>query len=94
MANVYINEYEVLRDGLPYGQPIVSTVAATDTVSSTHALNADTAFVRFHTDGIMSYIFGVNTVALTSHQRVAADQTVEHAVPDGVGYNLYIITNS
>lgn len=94
MANVYITEYDDYRQHLPFGQPIVSTVAASSTVSSSHALNARTSFVQFHTDGIMSYIVGPNTVALTSHMRVAADQTVDLCVPPGSGYNLYIITNT
>lgn len=81
MAKLYITEYADLRymSGL---EPAIATqlVDFTAGVTASAEFNAETRFVRLHTDALASIVFGISPVATTSHPRMAAGQTEYFAV--------------
>ena len=105
MAKVYISEYAVAaldsRGMVSGGQEPALANQVLDT-AATHlsaAFNAETRFVRVHTDGIVSYLFGTAPTAATTNARMAANQTEYFGVPKGApgassGYKLDVIANT
>lgn len=90
MATLYISEY--VRMGLDSRVPVpageepalaTQTVAVSGTSAQSSAFNANTRFVRIHTDTICCLVFGSSPTATTSGMRMAADQTEYFAVTPG-----------
>jgi len=100
MAKVYITEYSDLARDVPgmiipvAFEPCVTTqiVAIGGSTVQSSAFNAVTKFVRLHSDAICSVAFGVNPVATTSTQRVAAGATEYFKVSPG--HKIAVITNT
>ena len=101
MAKVYIGEYA--RQALdarglvmaPEGPPIATQVLDTTAgVQQSSAFNAETRFIRVHTDGIISYLIGTNPTASTSNERMAANQTEYFGVINGTSQKISCITNT
>ncbi len=66
------------------------TISGTSAQSS--AFNADTRFIRLHTNEICSVLFGANPTATVASQRFAAGQTEFKAVVPG--QKVAVITNT
>jgi len=52
-----------------------------------------TKYVRLHCDAICSINFGINPVATTTTERMAANQTEYSGVPRGAGFQVAVIAN-
>lgn len=91
MATLYVSEYsrqviDYLRLGVPAPQePSIAEQAVAIGGSSTpsSAFNAQTKFVRVHTDVICSVAFGVSPTAVITAKRMAAGQTEFFGVRPG-----------
>lgn len=106
MTKAYISEYaRGTLDGrtfLPSGEePAVATqvVDYTAGVAASATLNAQTRFVRVHTDAICSFKFGAAPVATVNDARMAANATEYFGVPNdpqltGSGLKISFITNT
>lgn len=101
MAKVYITEYA--RQALdarglvmaPEEPPLATQVLDTTAgVQQSAAFNAETRFVRIHTDGIISYLFGTNPTATTGNARMAANQTEYFGTIRGGTHKVSAITNT
>lgn len=98
MATLYITEYQSLA-AVNYGSaPLPRTTLASQTVgiagssAQSSAFNANTAFIRVHTDAICSVLIGANPTATTSTARLAANQTEYFGV--NAGDSIAVISNS
>ena len=100
MSTLYIEEFaelaiakngQVIQAGQ---QPAVTTQAVTisGTSAQSAAFNARTRFVRLHTDGIISYLFGADPTATTAKPRMGSGQTEYFAVRPGL--KVAAITNT
>jgi hypothetical protein len=98
MAVLYITEFASLAPQPPGAtgqvaqQPPIAeqTVALTSTSAQSAAFNANTRFVRLHTDVICAIEFGTNPTAVANGgsgptARMAANQTEYFGVPIGIG---------
>lgn len=100
MGIAYITEFENLENvGGSIGQIAAQPPIAEQTVSyTTHtessALNANTKYVRVHTDSICSVSFGTAPSATTSKMRMAANQTEYFKVPKNFSYKLSFVANT
>jgi hypothetical protein len=104
MATLYVTEFSRIerQDGLPGAivqiaqQPPVAeqTVSISGTSAQSSAFNANTRFVRLHTDAICSVEFGTNPTATTAKARLAANQTEYFAVNPGGSVIVAVITNT
>lgn len=90
MAVLYISEYDnVARDNIGTVQAGQEPAIATQTVAisggstQSSAFNANTKFVRIHTDAICSVKFGSNPTATSTSARLAANQTEFFGVRPG-----------
>jgi hypothetical protein len=100
MAVVYVAEFVSVggTGNFPIAGAMVAPVAqqtiAIGTVSAPgSAFNANTYFVRVHTDAICCISFGTTpTVSTTTGMRMAANQTEYFAVPLGASYKVAVIT--
>lgn len=82
MASLYISEYAAIQPTTgDYAQaahePALATqkVTVTGVSAQSAAFNAQTKFVRLHTDAICSVSFGSSPTATTSHLRMPTDST-------------------
>ena len=100
MATIYISEYAGICSPGPEfngmqapAEPALAEQAVNISGSSTQsaAFNAQTRFIRCHTDSICSILFGVNPTAVTSAKRMAASQTEYFGVV--TGQKLAVISN-
>lgn len=98
MAKVYVSEYArgTLTSGsfMPSAEEPALASYVLDT-AGTHlsaTFNADTRFVRVHTDGIISYKFGTAPTATTSDMRMAANQTEYFGVVKG--HKIDVVANT
>lgn len=101
MAKLYVTEYEHMVElaggRLPVGkEPAVATQAVTytGTAAASAAFNIRTKFVRIHTDGICSIVFGTAPVADLNSARMAAGQTEYFGVPGENSYKVSAIVNT
>ena len=101
MAVLYITEYRTLGQipnnvaQIPQEPPLVEqTVAIAAGSAQSAAFNALTRHVRLHTDAVCSIEFGTNPTATTSTQRMAANQTEYHGVPEGGSFKVAVILNT
>lgn len=100
MASVYISEYSNLknskvRDLIQAAEEpglAIQKVTASGTSGQSSAFNAETRFVRIHTDAIVSIKFGSNPTATTSDLRLQADATEYFGVTPG--HKVAVITNT
>lgn len=99
MATVYISEYSVLaRDekgmAVPVGiePPLAEQTVAIGVAAQSAAFNAETKYIRVHTDAICSIAFGANPTATTSNKRLAANSTEYFGVK--AGDKLSVIANT
>lgn len=101
MATLYVTEFNAI--GLAGGgnlqvtaasQPPVAeqTVAISGLSTQSNAFNANTLFVRLHTDSICSIEFGATPTATATTARMAANQTEYFAVMPG--QKVAVISNS
>ena len=90
MAVVYITEYGDLRAGAAYEPRVGNHVLTTSGTSAAVTVGANAAFLRVHTDGVISYNFG--GAATTAMSRMGLDQTEYFNVRPGVTFNA--ITNT
>jgi len=101
MSNLYITEYarctiDALTD-LPCGEePAITTqkVSFSGTAGTSAAFNAETRFVRIHSDSVASIIFGTSPTATTSHPRIAAGVSEYFGVPAGKSYKVSAVDNT
>ena len=99
MAVLYITEFNAIGGGgnFPvagaYQPPVAEQVVAEGGSSAqSAAFNANTLFVRLHTDAICSIEFGANPTATLTTARMAANQTEYfNVVP---GHKVAVIANS
>lgn len=100
MATLYITEYAMCNDSGAPLEPAVAeqTVAIAAGSAASAALNAETAFVRLHTDAICSVKFGTAPVAAATNARMAAGETRLHSVrrvaDAGSRLKVAVITNT
>lgn len=99
MAYLFITEYDRLgtdtRTDVEVGrEPALATqrVAISGSSAQSAAFNANTKFVRIHTDQICSILFGANPTATTSTTRLAADSTEYFGVTGG--HKVAVINNT
>lgn len=93
MAKVYITEYADLRGNAGFEPNTAEqTITSAATSSQTSAFDANTNWIRVHTDGIISIKIGTNPTATTSTLRMAANQTEYFCVVPG--HKLAVITNT
>lgn len=62
------------------------------TTTQSAAFNANTRFIRVHTDSICSIAIGLNPTATTDSRRMVAGQTEYFAVPGG--WKIAAVTNT
>lgn len=93
MAKVYVTEYADIRGNAPYEPAIaLQTVAIAATNTQSSAFNANSNWVRVHTDAICSIAFGLSPVATANYTRLAANQTEYfYVIP---GHKIGVITNT
>lgn len=100
MAKVYITEYVMLGVGFGATPTVVkepafvsqTPVAIGGSSVQSAAFNADTRYIRVHTDAVCSIAFGTNPTATANSMRLAANQTEYFAVVPG--QKLAVITNT
>lgn len=94
MATLYITEYQSLdQHGLPIDPPLAEqTVAIGGTSTQSSAFNANTRYLRLHTDAICSVLVGSNPTATAAKKRMA-DESTEWVQVAG-GHKIAVITNS
>lgn len=103
MASLYITQYSKLGMD-PNGQDVQAglepyvayeKLTYTGTAAASAAFNAQTRFVRLHSDGIFSYrITAAGTAATTGDARVAANATEFIAVEPGSAMKVSAIVNT
>ena len=107
MAFLYITEFAAFAlPGAPGGlgqvaaQPPLAEQAIANTGGNTqsNAFNANTRFVRLHTDSICAIEFGTNPTAVaagaTGTARLAANQTEYFGVPKGQSFKVAVILST
>ena len=101
MATLYITEFNAIPSATGNSIQIASqpppasqTVAISGASAASSAFNANTNFVRIHTDAICSVSFGTAPTATTSLMRLPADSTEYFAVPYNQAYKVAVISNT
>lgn len=102
MAKLFITEYSLAGFQKSQGitqiahEPAVTTqtVAISGSAAASSAFNANTAFVRIHTDSICSIAFGTAPTATANSPRMAADSTEYFEVPQGQSFKVSVISNT
>lgn len=102
MAVLYISEYQeqVLdlagRHVLAGKEPAIAEqhVAIGASSAASAAFNANTSFVRVHTDAICSILFGTSPTAVATSKRMAANTTEFFGVQPGASVKVAVITNT
>ena len=96
MAVLYITEYSAISipdAPIAPGEAIASqTVAIGGSSTQSSAFNAQTRYVRLHTDAICSILFGSNPTATATTARMAADATEYFSVNPST--KVAVITNT
>ena len=99
MATLYIAEYSFIPrqtgDGVQIAQmpPLAEqTVAIGAGSTSSSAFNANTRYIRVHTDVICSIAFGAAPTATVTNSRLSANSTEYFGVTSG--QKIAVITNS
>ena len=100
MATLYITEFSVLQSKFLYStaqmalQPALvdQVVAIGGSSTNSAAFNANTNFVRLHTDAICSIQIGLAPTATTTNARLAANETEYYGVRPGD--KVAVISNS
>jgi hypothetical protein len=96
MAVVYISEYSnlAMNGNAPISQepPLAEqTVAIGGSSAQSAAFNANTRYIRVHTDAICSVLIGTNPTATAEKKRLPADSVEYFGVSPGS--KLAVITN-
>lgn len=99
MSNLYISEYPdagyaTSGSSVPAEPSFDQVVAFTGTPGASAAFKNNTKFVRIHTDGIASILFGTAPTAAITNKRLTAGQTEYYVVPVGAQYKISAITNT
>ena len=101
MATLYVAEFVTIGGtgnfpvaGAQVAPVAEQTVSIGGTSVQSSTFNANTTFVRIHTDAICSIAFGTNPTATTAKMRMAANQTEYFSVPPGASYKVATITNT
>jgi hypothetical protein len=99
VATLYIAEYASAMDGMPQEPALAEqTVAIAAGSAQSSAFQADTAFVRIHTDAICSVKFGINPTATATCARMAAGESRTVAVQRNLAaasrQKVAVITNT
>ena len=96
MATLYITEYADIRGNASFVPPVAEQAVVFTTSTQSAAFNANTRFVRLHTDAICSIQFGENPTATTGHARMAINQTEYFAVRHGkaTADKVAVVTNT
>lgn len=90
MAVLYITEY---LGPTAVDPPLAEqTVAIGGTSAQSSAFNANTRYIRIHTDAICSVLVGSNPTATATKKRMAAGQTEYVAVAGA--HKIAVITNT
>ncbi len=98
MANLYVTEYTTNSVNSGQAVPVMQepgtdqVVSFSGTPGSSTAFGTNTKWVRVHTDGICSILFGTAPSAATSNKRMIAGQTEYFAVY--AGQKVSAITNT
>ena len=93
MASVYISEYADVRGNAAYEpSTALQKLTSAATSSQSAAFDANTNWVRVHTDGVVSIKFGTNPTATTGSLRLAAGQTEYFCIVPG--HKVAIIDNT
>lgn len=100
MATLYVSEHthfghdnNTVAFPMALEPPIAEqTVAIGGASTQSSAFNANTRYVRVHTDAICSILIGTNPTATAAKKRLAANQTEYFAVVGG--HKLAVITNT
>jgi hypothetical protein len=100
MASLYVEEFAALGqsangNAVQAGeQPALAVQKITIDVTSAQssAFNANTRFVRVHTDATCSYAFGANPTATAGYPRLVAGATEYFGVEPG--HKVAVITNA
>ena len=84
MAVLFIAELADIRGNAAFMPPLAEqTVAIAAGSNASAAFNANTRFIRVHTDAICSVVIGEAPVAAATNGRMAANQTEYFAVRHG-----------
>ena len=96
---LYVTEYPTCSNmptvvgQVPLEPPLADYTVAFGSASP--AFQPTTRMVRLHCDAVCSVLFGpAGTVATTSNQRMAANQTEYHGVPEGRAFIVSVIANT
>lgn len=99
MAVLYVTEFADVGTHMlgvipvaNYPEKANQTVAIAGASAQSAAFNADTRFIRLHTDAVCSIEINVNPTATTVMARLAADQTEYFAVQ--AGHKVAVIANT
>lgn len=99
MAVLYVTEYNALQLQQGNGMPVAAAPAiASQTIVigggslASSAFNANTNFIRVHTDAICSFDIGATPTASTSLARMAANQTEYFGVQPA--HKIAVISNT
>ena len=93
MGKLYVAEYAQSDWSTATEPPLAEqTVTFAASVQCSNAFHASTRLVRIHTDTICSIKFSDDPTALTSHKRLAANQTEYFGVQGG--YKVAAINNT
>lgn len=101
MTVIFITEYAAMAPDavnrttpMPQEPPITTQTVAIGVEAKSSAFNANTAFVRLHSDAICSVLVGDGVTATTSSPRMAQDQTEYFGVKKGAGHLVSVISNT
>jgi len=93
VGKLYVAEYAQSDWSTATEPPLAEqTVTFAASVQCSNAFHASTRLVRIHPDTICSIAFGNSPTALTSHKRLAANQTEYFGVQSG--YKVAAINNT
>lgn len=102
MAKLYVTEFAWQgQDGnnafmpIPLEPPLAGQTVVVGAGSlQSSAFNANTTYIRIHTDSICSIAFGTNPTATDSTRRLAANATEYFSVPKGQSFKVAVIVNT
>jgi hypothetical protein len=98
---LYVTEYSGLAPGafgplpVPIEPPLANYSFSVSGVSATsgQTFNSKTTIIRVHTDAICSIAIGASPTAVTTTNRMAANQTEYKSIQQGAGHTIAAIVN-
>jgi len=92
MAKLYVTEYADVRANMGFEPKTANQAFTFTTTTQSNAFNANTNFIRVHTDAICSIEIGADPTATTDSKRMVAGQTEYFNVYPG--HKIAAVTNT